>query len=388
MPRKLKAPVINTSNLFQRGDTWWCRVQVKGESRRVSLRTTDVAVAVAERDRLVAEAVEDRSGRVRPVIRRWQDGVEGWLGELEARVEAKALSAATADRYRVSIRGWGHLEDQPLSDISNGTITRHLATRRADGATASTCRNDVVALSSVLGWAQQAGWLEANPARAYDRRRMGMASKRLDPPRDAALHVVLEEVETTWSPVVASLLRWLRETGMRSGEALALHREDVLPDGTLRIHRCVKLDRGSGERSRVIHLGRAADLLAGLPRSGRLWPKLSPDSTQLASHWLQWRKQRQEREDRAAKRGGRPREILPSWNLHLLRHAYAVASLTDDPDCVYRLRNHLGHTSVAITERYVRWLDGVGADRVHDRRRDLFGSMTDAAGGQGTRLRV
>ena len=378
MPRKAKVPVLDTSNLFRRGSTWWCRIQVRGESRRVSLRTSDVAVAIQERDRLVAEAVEDRAGRVRPVIRRWQDAVEGWLGELEARVAAQALSAATADRYQVSVRGWGHLEGRALAEVSTATITDYVTKRQAAKASPQTIKNDIIALSSVLGYAEQAGWVDSNPARTYDRRRLGGASRKLDPPRDDVLAATLDEIETTWSPTVALLFQWLRETGMRSGEALALHREDILPDGRLRIHRAVKLDRGSGERTRVIELGRAALLLPRLPKTGRLWPSLVEDSTQLASHYGQWRRQRQAREERDAKKEMRLHEVFPRWNAHLLRHAFAVASLVDDPDCVYRLRTHLGHASVSITERYVRHLHGAGADRVHMRRRDLFGSLTDA----------
>ena len=390
MPRKpTKKPTVDTSNLYQRraGGTWWCRVQVGGEDRRVSLRTADVVTAAAERDRLIAEAQDDRAGRVRPVVRRWQDAVDGWLGELEGRVAARALSPTTAARYQTSVRGWGHLHDVPLLDIRTGVITRFVSKRQSDGATPQTIKNDLTSLSSVLQWAVLAGWLESNPARFYDRKRLGGASRKLNPPRDNVLHEIIEAVETTWSPEVARLMMWLRSTGMRAGEALAVHREDILPDGTLRIHRAVKLDK-DGEKSRVIHLGRAAELLPSLPKKGRLFPGLVESSRQLASHYGQWRRQRQAREDREAKRGMRMRTILPTFNLHLLRHAFGIASLIDDPDCLYRLRNHLGHASVSITERYVDYLRKSGADRVHARRRDLFGSLSDTAEGAQERRRA
>jgi hypothetical protein len=33
-----------------------------------------------------------------------------------------------------------------------------------------------------------------------------------------------------------------------------------------------------------------------------------------------------------------------------LRHAFAMASLVDDTDCIYRLSEHLGHTLVSTTD--------------------------------------
>jgi hypothetical protein len=60
---------------------------------------------------------------------------------------------------------------------------------------------------------------------------------------------------------------------------------------------------------------------------------------------------------------------------HDLRHAFAVASLIDDPDCIYRLSEHLGHTLVSTTEIYTGHLRRNGAMWRYCRDATLFGSL-------------
>ena len=108
-----------------------------------------------------------------------------------------------------------------------------------------------------------------------------------------------------WFGNMAELIRRLRETGLRLGEALAIERGDIHPDGrhaTLR--RRVKRN-GQGLKTRTGDLGRAADML---PAWGRLFANLSPDSTVVSTRYGPWCRQRQGRERReaAARRAGSP----------------------------------------------------------------------------------
>ena len=73
-------------------------------------------------------------------------------------------------------------------------------------------------------------------------------------------------------------------------------------------------------------------------------------------------------------------EVLRAFRLHDLRHAYAIASVIDDASCLYRLRLHLGHSTVQTTEGYVRFLEGEGAQRRYGRRPDLYGSLPAEVG--------
>ena len=136
----------------------------------------------------------------------------------------------------------------------------------------------------------------------------------------------------------------------------------------------------AGLKTRTIDLGRAAAMLDRLPKSGRLFPRLSTDSAVVSTRYGQWCRQRQRREDREAVAAGKPPVALARYRLHDQRHAFAIASLIDDPTCIYRLMEHLGHSSVKTTEVYTRFLRGEGAQRRYSRDPALFGSLPPSDG--------
>ncbi|WP_043831037.1 hypothetical protein [Muricoccus aerilatus] len=132
--------------------------------------------------------------------------------------------------------------------------------------------------------------------------------------------------------------------------------------------------------TRTIGLGAAANMLADLPKRGRLFAALPLDSAVVSIRYGQWRRQRQARENRAADAHGRPPIALPEFRLHDLRHAFACASVVDDDTCIFRLSEHLGHTLVTTTEIYVEHLRKNGAMWRYSRDPTLFGSMPRAEG--------
>jgi integrase len=174
---------------------------------------------------------------------------------------------------------------------------------------------------------------------------------------------------------MADLVVWLRETGMRLGEALAAECSDVHPDGRqITLRRGVKRNR-HGAKTRTIDLGRAAELLPRLEQTGRLFRPAAA---------RQRRRQHPVRAmvpaapaPRGARREGGGPDARPAAALSPSRraHAFAIASLIDDPTCLYRLMEHLGHSSVKVTELYVRFLRGEGAQRRYSRNTTLFGSL-------------
>jgi integrase len=169
---------------------------------------------------------------------------------------------------------------------------------------------------------------------------------------------------------------------MRLGELLNLRTGDIHPCGTKATLRLgVKRNRGAdgGPMTRTINLGRAAPLLAELPRQGRLFAALPADSAVVSTRYGQWRRQKQGREDRAAAMAGREPTTFKVYRLHDLRHAFAVASLVDDPDCIYRLSEHLGHTLVSTTEIYTGHLRRDGAMWRYSRDRSFYGSLATPA---------
>ncbi len=368
-------------NLYRRGEVWWCRYVLAGAERRVSLRTTDLKAARRARDRLLKEAADRREGRGPEPVRKWEDAVEAYLAVQETLMRSGALSAKTAARYETSIVQLSQaLEGTLLAEITPATVLDFVMARREDGLSSGTIRNDLTAWSRVLGVAATQGWMEGNPARAFDRKTyIGRDADLLDPPVDAEAERLVGEV-AGWSADMADLIRWLRETGMRLGEALRIERRDVHPDGrhaTLR--RGVKRN-AAGLKTRTIDLGRAAAMLDRFPASGRLFPSLSTDSAVVSTRYGQWCRQRQKREDREAAAAGRAATALARYRLHDQRHAFAIASLIDDPNCIYRLMEHLGHSSVKTTEVYTRFLRGEGAQRRYTRDPALFGSLPPADG--------
>jgi len=305
-------------NLFRRGQTWWCRYVLAGTQRWVSLRTTDVKAARRARDRLLKEAAGLREGHGPVVVRKWEDAVEAFLTMQETLVRGRALSTRTASRYESSIVQISEaLEGIPLADITSATVLDYVVARREEGRSASTIRNDLTAWSRVMNVAEAYRWVDGNPARVFDRRTfIGRDADLLVPPTDAQVHRLIEEIGT-WASDMADLVRWLRETGMRLAEALHIRRADAHTDGlhaTLR--QGVKRNRG-GLKTRTIHLGRAAALLARMPKEGRLFAPLPTDSAAVSTRYGQWCRQQQARENCSATIWMRARiaspDLLLSW---------------------------------------------------------------------------
>lgn len=380
MPRKRAKPKPDPLNhhITLRGRVWWCVRIVDGRKYPTSLRTDDVRTAREERDKIFAAAADARAGRVPPappVVRLWEDAVEGWLRR-SASIVRNPSQLNSLRRYKLSITQLSEaLEGTPLTEITAEKVTDFVEARRADGKRAQTVRNDLVAWSHVLKYARGKGWISSNPALEIDRAEwIGYDDETIRPPEDVSVAALMDEIRG-WSEDMAKLIFWLRETGMRTGEALALRREDIHPGDTLATIRLGVKHNKNGSRIRTICLGRAATLLRDMPESGRLFAGLSVDSSVVATRYGQWHRQRQARENRVALAEGRDPITLLRFRLHDLRHAFAISSIIDDKTCIYRLQKHLGHTTIGVTEGYLRFLDGEGAQRVYGRRVDLFGSL-------------
>src|SRR5262245_8692921 len=122
------------------------RIRIRGRDIRVSLHTTDPAVArtryKAAREQLIGETLHGDSPRT------FIDALEGWTAWIERRAGPK-----TAQRYACSldqIRPF--IEGRRLFTIDGRLIAEIIRARAADGVTNATIRRDLVALSSVLNY--------------------------------------------------------------------------------------------------------------------------------------------------------------------------------------------------------------------------------------------
>ncbi|MCB8881669.1 tyrosine-type recombinase/integrase [Acidisoma cellulosilytica] len=394
MPPPLIQPAKGPSadpnhNLQLRGSTWYVRFKLGGKPQLQSLGTADVKAARRARDKILKENKALRSGIVREAEKTWQDAVNGYLDHTKQLVANRSLSEKTVQRYGVSLVQLtlalagdpdenGVFPPVPLSAITVGTLKDYSKARFEEGRSTSTILNDLTAMSRALQFAVVSGWVEQNVAKTFDRDMfVGTTVDDLDPPTDEQAQALIDEV-AEWSADMATLFRFLRETGMRLAEALHLHAEDIHPDVVrATLIRGVKRNR-DGLKTRIINLGRAAELLPVLPKRGRLFARLHADSAVVSTRYGQWRRQRQGREEKSAADEGRDPETLQKFRIHDFRHSFAIASVLDDDTCLYRLSEHLGHSSIKTTEKYTRFLRGMGAHRQYGRRTDLFGSLPAA----------
>lgn len=228
-------------NLYQRGDQWYIRYRLGGLTHRQSLGTTDVRKARKVRARIRKEVGAQREGRVPETRHTWQDAVDGCLAHLEAQQRAGEISTATVERYATSIvqitlaLGWdpeGETASVPLDDITKATVVDFVEARRDENRTTSTILNDMTAWSHVMSYASQKDWIQENPVRTIERRRLiGSRRSSITPPSDPEVAELIAEVGD-WSSDISRLIRWLRQTGMRLAEALNLRAPDIHPCGT------------------------------------------------------------------------------------------------------------------------------------------------------------
>lgn len=312
-------------NLYQRepGGRWYARFVVAGRLQRRSLKTCDLREA-RKRLKAVQQKAERRAFGVEEAATWNQAAIQYTRGVLEA----GSVKDGTAKRYLVSIRQLSiYFEGMKLADITPAVIADYVAGRKKTGTTNSTIRRDLTALSRILAFARTGGLIQSNPADGYDRKLIRERRDAIDAPTDLNVEAAARAMEAIGQDQLAAIIRFLRATGMRAGEALRA-RADHRHGGDL-----VIMETKNG-RARTIGLGGAADRLPG---KGRLFPGLQPDSALLASKW------------------GRYRANLPDeqrFRLHDLRHAYAIGELRDGRD-IYDLSHHLGHSSVKTTEIYL-----------------------------------
>lgn len=332
-------------NLYRRKKIWWGRLKLAGREHRRSLRTADPKEAKLRlkrwREKLEREKVGSQDcPRLKAASVRW--GTE---------ILPRSVKPAVMRRYLSSIRQI----IEGLGDISVGAISASIITdycsQRSAGATNATIRRDLTALSRLLACCVAWGWIASNPARFYDR---SLLRERREPRRPPAPADIEAVVAAAPAPMRA-IIRLLDQTGMRANEAVTLAADDVEWK-----ERQINLLRTKTSRPRTIRWrtpgGDAGLVLEGLKnRSGALFPSGTGDPYRnfpthaakvIASVAAD------------AKKNGRP---FRRFRIHDLRHGFAIRALRAGMD-IYKLKGHLGHSSVKVTEGYLAYLTTGEAD--------------------------
>lgn len=332
MPKR-KAP----AGCFWRGEILWARKKVAGLDHKWSLRTGDAEVAKRRRkadvEKLIARV---RYGDDRKT---YDEAFAAWSEHIVTQV-----SANTAKRYGVSL---GQLAKwlRPLfvDEIDKPLLRRIVTERRAAGASTATIKRDLVALSSLLEYAEDEDWIASNPALARQKklkeRRQPIA---LPDPDD------IRRVIARLPGMLATLADVAWRTGCRLEELAGAKRRQA---DTERKELTIRGKRG---KVRVIDLEPfgAHEVLRSLPAA-------------LAGAWLFWHDGGEryrnvssrfrflvaEIAEVAAQKG----EQFRAFRFHDLRHRHAVEWLQSGRS-IYDLQQRLGHSSIKTTEAYLAYL--------------------------------
>ncbi len=308
-------------NLYKRNGTWYARVQVRGRDIRRSLRTASRAEAVKRLKTIMEQADHIRfHGEARHT---WKEAVVEWSKEA-----GKSIAPSTLKRYLVSLGQVRSIMDGLYVDeITTKTISR---IARRPGVSNATRRRDLTAVSIVLRWCSGHAWREDNPARTWDR---SVVRERRDPivlPEAADIDRVVALAPGNF----ARLIRFAQYTGMRQEEVASLRR-DQIRGAALQVNkgkrgaRAVPLD----ERA----LGTYAGTIPHIATGYVFWHEPGDRYRNVSSRFRVF-----------VKRSG----VRP-FRFHDLRHWYAVDYLRRGGS-IYTLSQILGHSSVKVTEIYLR----------------------------------
>jgi integrase/recombinase XerD len=263
--------------------------------------------------------------------------------------------ATTRRAYASDLAAFTRYYPGPAAGITPQILRGFFATLQGQAAT--TRARKQASLSSFLTWAYRHEAITANPMAKLERIRLP------DPKPRSMPRLVIEQILATIPRSHRRdrlLYRLIYETGLRIGEALALHVEDLelTPDDE---HLGVL---GKGGRRRTVLLDDprlVAELRGYLKHAGYRHGPLF----------------------RAAKngRGGplRYQSVQERWagycqaagvkvSLHQLRHAHAT-ELVNDGVSLATIRKRLGHKNLQTTARYAEQTDATADAELRERRR-------------------
>jgi integrase len=314
-------------NLYRRGAIWWGRLQVAGREHRRSLRTRDRTEAGK---RLKAwKATLERAAHFGLERHSWQEAVTRYVAE----IMPGAVKASTAARYLSSFR-MVHpiLGALYLDQIDRRTMAK-IAGRAGPGN--ATRRRDLTAVSQVLRAAASWGWIETNPARAYDR---GVIPERRDPIRLPTDDDIAALIRACPNEMLRGIVRVLRETGMRLEEAAGLERRNV--DF---IRKVITLDRTKTTRPRAV------------PMSAHVVGTLQALPVRLGCPYVFWHGEGERYLNLSSRLAALGAKAGVQFRRHDLRHRFAVDYLRDGGS-IYDLQQLLGHSTIRTTEIYLDYL--------------------------------
>ena len=343
-------------SIFRRKDgTWSAELSYRDEYGTLKRRTvygkTQAEVRAKFRDareRIDSGApVEDASMTVAAWLEDW---ITKSLAASDRKQATKDLYATLARTHLVPTVG-----TIPLGRLRPSDVEALVVTKRDAGLSASTVRTIYTVLRSALDIASRDGLIRSNPAAAV---------KRPGVERKDAPHLTAEQAQALLDAIrgdrLESLFRVMLATGLRRGEALALHWPDVdLDAGLLRVRwtlsrtsQGLQLDEPKTDKSRrTVPLPRSAIETLRAHRTRQLeeqrtaagaWQEHGLVFTTEIGTPLEPRNVLRRFEVLAQRAG------LSGVHLHTLPHSAASFLLAAGTHTKV-VQEHLGHSSYAIT---------------------------------------
>jgi integrase len=361
------------ANIYQRGKTWWGRVQRDGQDIRKSLKTKAESVA---RKRLKAwlDEIEAVSFGDQP-RRTFDDAMLKFIDE-----HLPTMKPSSAKRYLVSIAALtDFFEGKWLDEISSATLSefvtwrqrggrrisdKHLGKRKPKPIKPGTIRRDLACLSSMFTSAGEWEWVASNPVPAFLRARKKRGLVEGKPKRRWLRHheetAILAECAaqvarikdrpganrpSVWKQYyidLADAIAFSIETGLREDELFSLELDQIKGG------RVVLTEDTKNSEAREVPLSpRALEILSRRPvylRSSYVFN--NPETGTRYRNLLRGLK------GVAARAGVTP---VPVW--HDLRRTFGCRMLQDKRLTMQEVSLLLGHGSVAVTERSYAFLD-------------------------------
>jgi integrase/recombinase XerD len=269
--------------------------------------------------------------------RSFVEALEGWELWVQRRVRSKTVQryACSLDQIRDFLDGKG------LRDIDRRLFAEISRARSAAGVSNATIKRDLGALSSVLNFAVDQGWLESNPVAA--------SLHRIEEKRAPITLPRTEDIEHVIScapGMMKDVIRAAMAFGARQEELLNARRTDVDHErqqltivGKRDKRRTIALEPFGG-----YELVRALPAAIGSPflfwhSAGERYQNFSSQFAAVVS--------------RAAARAKAAGTDFRPFRFHDLRHWHAVQWLKSGRS-IYELQHRLGHSSVKVTEIYLR----------------------------------
>lgn len=266
---------------------------------------------------------------------------------------ADRVSMKTQERYLCSLTVLApYLDGKFIDEVDGKLVAGIIRGRREQGRSVATVKRDLVALSSVMGFCIDEGWLEANPVLP----RLGRLKERRDPislPDPTHIEILSRRAPGRFS----NLIRAAHLTGCRMDELVS-----AKPVQFSETRRQLTV-RGKRNKIRTIDLSEGAYQVIKEAVADKAEWIFSHDGLRYKQVSCRWRDLSR---GISCKTGPNNDGVKP-FPFHHLRHSFAVNYLkTPRPDgspaSIYLLSQHLGHTSVKTTEIYLAYLS---ADEKH-----------------------